>query len=360
MEAVGQLTGGIAHDFNNLLTIILGGLDTIGRQLSLLPASAGAARIARARDMALHGAQRAATLTTRLLAFARQQPLAPRSLDPNKLVSGMAEFLRRTLGEPIALETVLAAGLWRTYADGHQLENALLNLALNARDAMPGSGKLSIETANCYFDAAYVGSLAEPVAAGQYVMIAVADTGDGMDQTTVDRAFEPFFTTKESGKGTGLGLSQVYGFVRQSAGHVKIYSESGEGTTVKIYLPRYLGADEHQERRESAAERTGRSAPKPFSLPKTMKRCAPSRRRCSANLATGSSMRRAARWHSTSSIGSRTSISCLRTSSCKAGPTADNWPTRRRDGGPVSRSYSPPAIRATPSSITGGSIPASI
>jgi signal transduction histidine kinase len=147
MEAVGQLTGGIAHDFNNLLTIILGGLDTIGRQLSLLPASAGAARIARARDMALHGAQRAATLTTRLLAFARQQPLAPRSLDPNKLVSGMAEFLRRTLGEPIALETVLAAGLWRTYADGHQLENALLNLALNARDAMPGSGKLRPRTA---------------------------------------------------------------------------------------------------------------------------------------------------------------------------------------------------------------------
>jgi PAS domain S-box-containing protein len=254
MEAVGQLTGGIAHDFNNLLTIILGGLDTIGRQLSLLPASAGTARIARARDMALHGAQRAATLTTRLLAFARQQPLAPRSLDPNKLVSGMAEFLRRTLGESIALEAVLAAGLWRTYADGHQLENALLNLALNARDAMPGGGKLSIETANCYFDAAYVSSLAEPVAAGQYVMIAVADTGDGMDQTTADRAFEPFFTTKESGKGTGLGLSQVYGFVRQSAGHVKIYSEPGEGTAVKIYLPRYLGADEHQERRESAGE----------------------------------------------------------------------------------------------------------
>jgi PAS domain S-box-containing protein len=247
MEAVGQLTGGIAHDFNNLLTIILGGLDTIGRQASLLPPTTAAARITRARDMALHGAQRAATLTTRLLAFARQQPLVPKAVDPNKLVGGMAEFLRRTLGETIALETVLAAGLWHAYVDEHELENALLNLALNARDAMPSGGKLSIETANCYLDASYVATLVEPVAAGQYVMIAVADTGVGMDPATRERAFEPFFTTKEPGKGTGLGLSQVYGFVRQSAGHVKIYSESGEGTTLKIYLPRYFGSDEHQK-----------------------------------------------------------------------------------------------------------------
>jgi PAS domain S-box-containing protein len=247
MEAVGQLTGGIAHDFNNLLTIILGGLDTIGRQASLLPATAAAARIARARDMALHGAQRAATLTTRLLAFARQQPLVPKAVNPNKLVGAMAEFLQRTLGETTALETVLAAGLWRAYVDEHQLENALLNLALNARDAMPGGGKLSIETANCYLDTSYVAALPEPVAAGQYVMIAVADTGSGMDKSTLERVFEPFFTTKELGKGTGLGLSQVYGFVRQSAGHVKIYSEPGEGTTLKIYLPRHVGSDEHQD-----------------------------------------------------------------------------------------------------------------
>jgi CheY-like chemotaxis protein len=141
----------------------------------------------------------------------------------------------------VALETVLAGGLWRTFADSNQLENAVLNLALNARDAMPNGGKLTIETANCYLDEAYVEELAEPVMRGQYVMIAVADTGSGMDKPTLDKAFEPFFTTKEVGKGTGLGLSQVYGFVRQSAGHVKIYSEAGEGTTVKIYLPRHRG-----------------------------------------------------------------------------------------------------------------------
>jgi CheY-like chemotaxis protein len=219
-----------------------------------LPASVAGARIVRARDMALHGAQRAATLTTRLLAFARQQPLVPKALDPNKLVAAMAEFLQRTLGETIALETVLAAGLWRAYVDEHQLENALLNLALNARDAMPSGGRLSIETANCYLDATYVSSLPEPVVAGQYVMVAVADTGGGMDKATVERAFEPFFTTKEPGKGTGLGLSQVYGFVRQSAGHVKIYSEPGEGTTLKIYLPRYVGSDEHVEERAGTTE----------------------------------------------------------------------------------------------------------
>jgi PAS domain S-box-containing protein len=239
IEAVGQLTGGIAHDFNNLLTIVVGGLEAIGRQMSILPPSSAASRIARARDMALQGAHRAVTLTSRLLAFSRQQPLAPQALDANKLVAGICELLRRTLGEAVALETVLAGGLWRTFADSNQLENAVLNLALNARDAMPNGGKLTIETANCYLDEAYVGNLPEPVIGGQYVMIAAADTGSGMDKATLDKAFEPFFTTKEVGKGTGLGLSQVYGFVRQSAGHVKIYSEVGEGTTVKIYLPRH-------------------------------------------------------------------------------------------------------------------------
>ena len=241
IEAVGQLTGGIAHDFNNLLTVVLGGLEAIGRQLTTLPESAAASRIARAKDMALQGAQRAVTLTSRLLAFSRQQPLAPQALDANKLVAGICELLRRTLGEAVALETVLAGGLWSTFADSNQLENAVLNLALNARDAMPNGGRLTIETANCYLDEAYVAALAEPVMRGQYVMIAVADTGAGMDSGTLDKAFEPFFTTKDVGKGTGLGLSQVYGFVRQSAGHVKIYSEVGEGTTVKIYLPRHRG-----------------------------------------------------------------------------------------------------------------------
>jgi PAS domain S-box-containing protein len=241
IEAVAQLTGGIAHDFNNLLTVVLGGLDTIGRQISYMQDSPATARILKARDMALQGAQRAVTLTSRLLAFSRQQPLAPKPLDANRLVSDVCELLRRTLGETVSLETVLAGGLWLTFADANQLENAILNLALNARDAMPEGGKVTIETANCYLDEAYVDQLAEPVTRGQYVLITVADMGMGMDRATLEKAFEPFFTTKDVGKGTGLGLSQVYGFVRQSSGHVRIYSEVGEGTTVKIYLPRYIG-----------------------------------------------------------------------------------------------------------------------
>jgi CheY-like chemotaxis protein len=251
MEAVGQLTGGVAHDFNNLLTLVQGGLDVIGRQLPKLPAPPALARIETARDMALQGVKRAAALTSRLLAFSRLQALSPQSVDANKLVSGVCDLLRRTLGETIALETVLAGGLWRTFADPNQLENALLNLALNARDAMPEGGRLTIETANVYLDAPYVASLSEPVEVGQYVMIAVGDTGAGMDRPTRERAFDPFFTTKEVGKGTGLGLSQVYGFARQSSGHVKIYSEVGEGTTVKIYLPR-----RHNDAEEENAAKT--------------------------------------------------------------------------------------------------------
>ena len=247
MEAVGQLTGGVAHDFNNLLTIVLGGLDMIGRLIPELPPSAAVTRMTRAKEMALQGAQRAATLTSRLLAFSRQQALEPQVVDANKLVAGTCDFLRRTLGEAVALETVLAGGLWRTFADPHELENALLNLALNARDAMPNGGKVTIETANAYLDQAYVTPLMEPVEPGQYVMIAVADTGVGMDRATRDRAFDPFFTTKGVGKGTGLGLSQVYGFVRQTGGHVRIYSEIGQGTTLKIYLPRHAGDDDVAE-----------------------------------------------------------------------------------------------------------------
>jgi CheY-like chemotaxis protein len=236
------LTGGVAHDFNNLLTLILGGLDLIGRQVPKLPTSDSAARIARARDMALQGVHRATALTSRLLAFSRQQPLAPQALDANKVVAGVSDLLRRALGETVTLETALAEDLWSAFADPNQLENALLNLGLNARDAMPNGGKLTIETANCYLDRNYVASLPEPLAPGQYVMIAVADTGEGMDRATQERAFDPFFTTKEIGKGTGLGLSQVYGFARQSSGHAKIYSEVGEGATVKLYLPRHIGA----------------------------------------------------------------------------------------------------------------------
>jgi PAS domain S-box-containing protein len=238
MEAVGQLTGGVAHDFNNLLTLVIGGLDIIGRQITNLPDPLALTRIERGREMAMQGAQRAASLTTRLLAFSRQQPLNPQALDANKLVVDVCDLLRRAIGETITVETALGTDVWRMYADANQLENALLNIGFNARDAMPNGGKLIIETANASLDKAYISSLSEDIAPGEFVMIAITDSGTGMDMTTRQRAFDPFFTTKEVGKGTGLGLSQVYGFARQSAGHVKIYSEIGEGTTVKIYLPR--------------------------------------------------------------------------------------------------------------------------
>jgi len=246
MEAIGQLTGGVAHDFNNLLTAIIGGLDTIRR--SRLEDSA---RIQRATNMALQGAQRAANLTSRLLAFSRRQPLDPKPLDINVLVRDMTDLLHRTIGETIELEGVLAPRLWRVEIDQNQLENAILNLAVNARDAMPNGGKLTIETANTALDESYSATDVE-VIPGQYVQIAVSDTGSGMSKSTLARAFEPFFTTKEPGRGTGLGLSMVYGFVKQSGGHVTIYSEEGEGTTVKLYFPRYLGvSDEGSDRGES-------------------------------------------------------------------------------------------------------------
>jgi PAS domain S-box-containing protein len=235
MEAVGQLTGGIAHDFNNLLQIITGNLEILQRNLS-----EDAPRLRRAADNAMTGAKRAATLTQRLLAFSRRQPLDPKPIDVNKLVRSMSELLHRALGETVELETVLGARLWPVEADPNQLESAILNLAVNARDAMPQGGKLTIETSNTHLDEAYAASHAE-VMPGQYVVICVSDTGVGMDEDTMARVFEPFFTTKEAGKGTGLGLSQVYGFVKQSGGHVKIYSEPGQGTTVKIYLPRLVG-----------------------------------------------------------------------------------------------------------------------
>ncbi|MFC7380539.1 ATP-binding protein [Brevundimonas sp. GCM10030266] len=242
MEAVGQLTGGVAHDFNNLLTVIIGGLESVTRQLGRDPLPPDAIRrIERAVAMATHGAERAATLTARLLAFARRQPLDPRPVDPGRLVTGLADLLQRTLGEAVEFQTVSGAGLWLTNVDAGELENALVNLAVNARDAMPGGGCLTIETSNAFLDEDYVSAIPEPVSSGQYVLVAVSDTGTGMDAATMSQVFEPFFTTKEVGKGTGLGLSQVYGFVRQSGGHIRIYSEVGLGTTIKIYLPRLVG-----------------------------------------------------------------------------------------------------------------------
>jgi signal transduction histidine kinase/ActR/RegA family two-component response regulator len=240
MEGVGQLAGGLAHDFNNMLMVIRGNIDLARRGFKK-----GAANPERHLDAATEGVERASSLTRRLLAFSRQQPLAPRPIDPNKMVSSMAELLRRTLGEAVQLETVLAGGLWRAHADATELESAILNLALNARDAMQTGGKLTIETSNAFLDDDYAArQIGVPV--GQYVLIAITDTGSGMPRDVIEHAFDPFFTTKPPGQGTGLGLSQVYGFVRQSGGHVKIYSELGHGTTVKVYLPRYYGEAETQ------------------------------------------------------------------------------------------------------------------
>ncbi|HET9639695.1 MAG TPA: ATP-binding protein [Allosphingosinicella sp.] len=258
MEAIGQLTGGVAHDFNNLLTLVIGGLDLIDRQLPSQPPGPGTDRIRRARDAAMEGARRAANLTQHLLAFARRQPLEPRLLEINRLIREVSEMLRRTLGEQVEIEAVLGGGLWNVEADPVQLENAILNLGVNARDAMPAGGKLTIETHNASLDDVYAASVPEGLRAGQYVMIAVSDTGCGMDLATQQKVFEPFFTTKEVGKGTGLGLSQVYGFVRQSGGHVRIYSEPGVGTNVKIYLPRArAGARAEPERRSEPAALSG-------------------------------------------------------------------------------------------------------
>jgi signal transduction histidine kinase/CheY-like chemotaxis protein len=237
VDAIGQLTGGIAHDFNNMLAVVIGSLDVAKRSLAKDPRKAETFL-----DAALSGAQRAAALTARLLAFSRQQPLAPQVVDANKLTATMSELLRRTLGEQVRLETVLAGGLWRTRVDPNQLENAVLNLCVNARDAMPDGGRLTLETSNTHLDDAYTAVHAD-VGAGQYVMLSVTDTGTGMSAKVVENAFDPFYTTKSSGKGTGLGLSQVHGFVKQSGGHIKIYSEMGVGTTVKVYLPRYTGPD---------------------------------------------------------------------------------------------------------------------
>ncbi|WP_158266402.1 CHASE domain-containing protein [Allosphingosinicella deserti] len=237
IEAVGQLTGGIAHDFNNMLAVIVGNLDMAERRAS------EPAGLARAIANARQGADKAAELTRRLLAFGRRQPLSPRVIDANQLVAGMSKLLRRTLGERVKLETVLAGGLWRAHADPAQLDNAIVNLAINGRDAMPDGGALTVETANCRLDESYVRTHEMDLVPGQYVLIAVSDTGCGMPPEIAARALEPFFTTKEVGRGTGLGLSQVYGFVKQSAGHLKIYSEPGQGTTIKIYLPRYQGSE---------------------------------------------------------------------------------------------------------------------
>jgi signal transduction histidine kinase len=246
LEAVGQLTGGVAHDFNNLLTVVLGNAEILAEQSADDPFKRELAQMIGA------AAQRGAELTKQLLAFARKQALAPSAVDVNQLVAAMDPLLRRTLGEHIDIELVRGAGLWPAMVDPGQLENAILNLCLNARDAMPRGGHLTVETANAALDRAYAEAHPD-VAPGQYVMVAVSDTGTGIAPEHLQKVFEPFFTTKEKGKGTGLGLAMVYGFVKQSAGHVSVYSELGHGTTLKLYLPRANGAGGAEPRSTLAA-----------------------------------------------------------------------------------------------------------
>ncbi|MEG3179493.1 ATP-binding protein [Sphingomonas sp. LT1P40] len=234
MEAVGQLTGGIAHDFNNMLAVVLGGLELAKRHL---PDTADQA--IRHLDNATEGANRAATLTRRLLGFARAEPLTPQAIDPTELIDGMSNLFERTLGEGIAVQTRTDAEGWHVWADRHQLENALLNLAVNARDAMDGRGTLTIASGHAALD----GTLSTDCTPGNYVTIAVSDTGEGMTPEVIERVFEPFFTTKPVGKGTGLGLSQIFGFVRQSGGEIRIESTPGQGTTVTLFLPCHSAAD---------------------------------------------------------------------------------------------------------------------
>ena len=237
MEALGNLTGGVAHDFNNLLQVISGNLELLAKDI------AGNARAQKRVNHALAGVARGSKLASQLLAFARRQPLEPKVVNVGRFIRGMDDMLRRSLGDEVELETIIAGGLWNTMVDPGQVENAILNLAINARDAMGGYGKLTIEAGNANLDDAYAAQH-DDLGPGQYVMIAVTDTGSGIPKEILDHVFEPFFSTKEEGKGTGLGLSMVYGFVKQSGGHIKIYSEVGEGTTVKLYLPRIMRSED--------------------------------------------------------------------------------------------------------------------
>jgi PAS domain S-box-containing protein len=237
LEAIGQLTGGVAHDFNNLLQVISGNLQLLSKDI------AGNVRAAMRVQNALGSVARGSKLASQLLAFARRQPLEPRVVNVGRLIKGMDEMLRRALGGEIEVETVVAGGLWNSLIDPDQLENAVLNLAINARDAMNGEGRLTIEASNAFLDDEYVRQHDE-LSAGQYVMIAVTDTGTGIPPDILERVYEPFFTTKAEDKGTGLGLAMVYGFLKQSGGHVKIYSEVGAGTTVKLYFPRQMASED--------------------------------------------------------------------------------------------------------------------
>ena len=235
MEAVGQLTGGLAHDFNNLLTAVMGGLELLQHRL----AAGRYDELERYVDMARIGAERAAALTQRLLAFSRRQTLAPTAVDVDALIGGMRDIIDRSIGPAIEVNVAGDQDLWPVLVDASQLENALLNLCINARDAMPGGGTIIIETANKTLDDR--AAALQDLSPGEYVLLCVSDTGTGMTPDVIERVFDPFFTTKPIGQGTGLGLSMIYGFVRQSGGQVRIYSEVGLGTTMRLYLPRHSG-----------------------------------------------------------------------------------------------------------------------
>ncbi|WP_294283759.1 PAS domain-containing sensor histidine kinase, partial [uncultured Sphingomonas sp.] len=237
METIGKLTGGVAHDFNNLLQVVSGNLQLLAKDI------AGNDRAERRVANAMAGVSRGSKLAAQLLAFGRRQALEPKVVNVTRFVQGMDDMLRRAIGEGVEVETVFGGGLWNCFIDPAQIENALLNLAINARDAMSGQGKLTIELSNAHLDDDYARTHDE-VEPGQYVMLAVSDTGTGMTPDIVDKVFEPFFSTKSEGKGSGLGLSMVYGFVKQSGGHVKIYSEPGHGTTIKLYLPRSMDSED--------------------------------------------------------------------------------------------------------------------
>lgn len=270
MEAVGKLTGGVAHDFNNLLQVISGNLQLLFQDVG------DNAQAQRRLTTAVGAVERGARLASQLLAFARRQPLNPTVINLGRMVRDMDDLLRRALGEDVALETIIGGGLWNTFADPNQLENVILNLAINARDAMASEGKLTVEAGNAMLDDHYA-QLHPDVVPGQHVLLAISDTGCGMPPEVLERAFEPFFTTKPEGHGTGLGLSMVYGFVKQTGGHVKIYSEVGHGTTIKIYLP-------VRSRRRCHAPRSSpnksKAAPRRCSSSRTTRRCAPPRWRC--------------------------------------------------------------------------------
>ena len=309
MEAVGRLSGGIAHDFNNMLTVILGNIDMASRRIG-----DDNPRIQRLLDSARQASERAATLVQRLLAFSRQHPQEVKSVDINRLVQSMSELLRRTIGETVTIETVLAGGLWKVAVDPNQLENAILNLAVNARDAMPDGGRMTIETANSYLDEAYVAANSEDgFTAGQYVLLAVTDTGAGMSREVRERAFEPFFTTKPTGMGTGLGLSMVYGFAQAIERAHQDLQRARRRHDDQALLPahrraaRPAGLDRAHMRR---GPRRARAAAKRSCWSRTTRRCANSRPKSCLSKAIPSTRRRTARARCACSNPNRTSVCC--------------------------------------------------